>query len=39
MNEVVVVNGTRTAIGDFGGTLKDVPPLTLAEHVIKEVLT
>ena len=38
MREVVIVNGTRTAIGDFGGTLKNVPPMDLAEHVIKEVL-
>jgi acetyl-CoA C-acetyltransferase len=39
MSEVVVVNGTRTAIGDFGGTLKDVPPMDLAQHVIREVLS
>jgi acetyl-CoA C-acetyltransferase len=39
MKDVVIVNGTRTAIGDFGGTLKDVPPLELAQHVIKEVLS
>ena len=38
MREVVIVNGTRTAIGDFGGTLKNVPPMDLAGHVIKEVL-
>jgi len=38
MKDVVIVNGIRTAIGDFGGTLKNVPPLELAQHVIKEVL-
>ena len=36
--EIVIVGATRTAIGDFGGTLKDVPPMDLAQHVIKEVL-
>jgi len=39
MNDVVVVNGTRTGIGDFGRTLKNIPPLSLAEHVMKEALT
>ena len=34
--EVVVLSGTRTAIGDYGGALKDVAPTELAAHVIKE---
>ena len=34
--EVVVVSGVRTAIGDYGGALKDVAPTELAAHVIKE---
>jgi acetyl-CoA C-acetyltransferase len=38
MKEVVIVSGARTAIGDFGGTLRDVPPMDLAQHVIKEVV-
>jgi acetyl-CoA C-acetyltransferase len=38
MREVVIVSGARTAIGDFGGTLRDVPPMDLAQHVIKEVV-
>ncbi|MBI5606807.1 MAG: thiolase family protein [Deltaproteobacteria bacterium] len=38
MKEIVIVSGVRTAIGDFGGTLKDVPPLDLAQHVIKDVV-
>ena len=36
--EIVIVGSTRTPIGDFGGTLKEVPPLDLAQHVIKEVV-
>ena len=28
--EVVVVSAVRTAIGTFGGSLKDVPPTELA---------
>jgi acetyl-CoA C-acetyltransferase len=38
MNEVVIVAGARTAIGDFGGALKDVPPAELGSTVIKEAL-
>jgi acetyl-CoA C-acetyltransferase len=38
MKEVVIVGGTRTAIGDFGGSLKEIPPLDLAQHAIKDVL-
>ena len=34
--EVVVVSGVRTAIGDYGGSLKDVPPCDLAAQVVKE---
>lgn len=34
--EVVVVSGVRTAIGDYGGSLKDVPPCELAAQVVKE---
>ena len=36
--EIVIVGATRTSIGDFGGTLKEIPPLDLAQHVIKEVV-
>jgi acetyl-CoA C-acetyltransferase len=36
--EVVVVSAVRTAVGDFGGGLKDVPPCDLAGLVIKESL-
>ena len=38
MNEVVIVAGARTAIGDFGGGLKDVPPCELGATVIREAL-
>jgi len=38
MREVVVVGGVRTAIGSFGGTLKDIPVVQLGSLVIKEVL-
>jgi acetyl-CoA C-acetyltransferase len=38
MREVVVVSGVRTAIGTFGGSLKDVPPTQLGAIVVKESL-
>ena len=38
MNEVIIASATRTAIGDFGGSLKDVPPCDLGAIVIREVL-
>ncbi|HUN67229.1 MAG TPA: acetyl-CoA C-acyltransferase family protein [Burkholderiales bacterium] len=36
--EVVVVSGTRTAIGDYGGALKDVAPTRLGAIAIKEAV-
>ncbi|MEM3579458.1 MAG: acetyl-CoA C-acetyltransferase [Candidatus Bathyarchaeia archaeon] len=36
--KVVIVSGVRTAIGNFGGTLKDVPAIKLGSTVIKEAL-
>src|SRR5882762_1889801 len=36
--EVVILSGVRTAIGDYGGSLKDVPPTELAARVVKEAL-
>jgi acetyl-CoA C-acetyltransferase len=38
MKEAVIVSGARTAIGAFGGGLKDVPAIDLAALVIKEAL-
>ena len=37
--EVVVVAGVRTAIGDFGGGLKDVAPTELGAQVVREALS
>jgi acetyl-CoA C-acetyltransferase len=36
--EVVVIGGLRTAIGKFGGSLKDVPPSELGAIVVRELL-
>ncbi|WP_295551288.1 beta-ketothiolase BktB, partial [Limnohabitans sp. Rim8] len=36
--EVVVVSGVRTAIGTFGGSLKDIAPTELAAQVVREAL-
>jgi acetyl-CoA C-acetyltransferase len=36
--EVVVLSGVRTAIGDYGGALKDVPPTELAATVVREAV-
>jgi acetyl-CoA C-acetyltransferase len=38
MNEVIVASAVRTAIGDFGGALKDVPPCDLGATVIRAAL-
>jgi len=38
MKEVVVVGGVRTAIGAFGGLLKDMSAVNLGSVVIKEAL-
>jgi acetyl-CoA C-acetyltransferase len=37
--EVVIVSGVRTAIGTFGGSLKDFAPSDLAARVVKEAVT
>ncbi len=34
--EIVVLSGVRTAIGDYGGSLKDIPPCDLAAKVVAE---
>lgn len=36
--EILVVGATRTAIGTFGGSLKDVPMRTLATSVVRAAL-
>jgi acetyl-CoA C-acetyltransferase len=38
MSEVVMVSGVRTAIGGFGGGIKDMPATNLGAAVIKDVL-
>ena len=37
MKDVVIVGAARTAIGTFGGTLKDVSARTLGATVIKDM--
>ncbi|TVV71674.1 beta-ketothiolase BktB [Sphingomonas solaris] len=39
MNDVYLVSAVRTAIGTFGGALKDQPPAALATLVVKEALS
>lgn len=39
MKEVVIVSAVRTAIGKFGGSLKDVPAIELGALVIKEAIS
>jgi acetyl-CoA C-acetyltransferase len=36
--EVVIVSGARTAIGDYGGSLKDIPPTELGARVVREAV-
>jgi acetyl-CoA C-acetyltransferase len=38
MNNVVIVSGCRTAIGDFGGSLRDVHASTIASVPMKEAV-
>jgi acetyl-CoA C-acetyltransferase len=37
--EVVILSGVRTAIGDYGGSLKDIPPSELAAKVVREAIS
>jgi acetyl-CoA C-acetyltransferase len=37
--EVVVLSGVRTAIGDYGGALKGIPPTALGATAIREAVT
>lgn len=38
MREVVIVSGVRTAIGNFGGALQNIPAVKLGSLVIREAL-
>jgi len=37
--EVVILSGARTAIGDYGGSLKDIPPTELGARVVREAVS
>jgi acetyl-CoA C-acetyltransferase len=37
--EVVILSGVRTAIGDYGGSLKDKPTTELASAVVREAVS
>jgi acetyl-CoA C-acetyltransferase len=37
--EVVVLSGVRTAVGKYGGSLKDMPPADLGAAVVREVVS
>lgn len=36
--EVVILSGVRTAIGDYGGSLKDISPTELGARVVREAV-
>src|SRR5512132_2597789 len=36
--EVVILSGVRTAIGDYGGSLKDIAPTELGARVVREAV-
>jgi acetyl-CoA C-acetyltransferase len=36
--QVVILSGVRTAIGDYGGSLKDIPPSELAAKCVREAV-
>lgn len=38
MKDVVLAGAVRTAVGDFGGTLKSLSSSDLAQHVMREVM-
>ncbi|HEX9861781.1 MAG TPA: acetyl-CoA C-acyltransferase, partial [Candidatus Bathyarchaeia archaeon] len=38
MDEIVIVDGVRTAVGNFGGALRDIPVTQLGSKVISELL-
>lgn len=38
MKEIVIASAVRTAVGNFGGSLKDVPAVDLGALVIKEAI-
>jgi len=38
MKDVVIVSGARTAVGEFGGSLKDVKVVNIGALVMKEAM-
>ena len=38
MNRVAIVSAKRTAIGSFGGSLKDVPAAKIGGDLVKQAL-
>ena len=36
--EVVILSAVRTAVGKYGGSLKDIPPTELAATVTREAV-
>ncbi len=36
--EVVILSGVRTAIGDYGGSLKDIAPTELGARIVREAV-
>lgn len=38
MKEVVIVSGVRTAVGNFGGSLRDIPVVQIGSIVIREAM-
>ncbi len=37
--EVVFLSGARTAIGEYGGALKDLPAVDMAAKVVRETVS
>ena len=38
MRDAVIVSGSRTAVGNFGGSLKEIPLVKMGAVVVREVL-
>ncbi len=38
IREIVILSGVRTAIGGYGGSLKDIPPTELAAKCVREAV-
>ncbi|WP_333821808.1 beta-ketothiolase BktB [Pinisolibacter sp.] len=38
MKDIYIVGAVRTAVGDFGGSMRDIPPSTLGSTVVREAV-